>query len=143
MLLSRRTDNSLRLLIYLALHEDRTVTIKEIARQFGISRNHLMKIAQRLAHLGYIHTARGRGGGMRLARPPRSINLRSVVWDMEPTFEIMDCHNPLCPIAGHCILKKALIEGRACFLEALSRYTVGDLLDNKVQLLKLLGGNVS
>ncbi len=138
MLLTRHTDYSLRFLMYLALNDARNVTIREIAQTFKVPRNHLMKISQALARHGYIHAIRGRGGGLRLGRDPDAVNLRDVVWDMEPTLEIFDCHNPRCPIAGNCVLKKALMEARDHFLAALGKYTLADLVRHKRKLRRLL-----
>jgi Rrf2 family nitric oxide-sensitive transcriptional repressor len=138
MLLTRHTDYSLRFLMYLALNDARNVTIREVARSFKVPRNHLMKISQALARHGYIHTIRGRGGGLRLAREPGAINVRDVVSDMEPTLEIFDCQNPLCPIAGSCVLKKALMEARDHFLAALGKYTLADLVRQKRKLRRHL-----
>ena len=138
MLLTRHTDYSLRFLMYLALNDARIVTIQEVAQTFKVPRNHLMKISQALARHGYIHAIRGRGGGLRLAREPGDVNLRGVVSDMEPTLEIFDCHNPLCPIAGYCVLKKALMEARDHFLAALGKYTLADLVRHKRKLRRLL-----
>lgn len=138
MLLSRHTDYSLRFLMHLALNDARNITILEVAQTFKVPRNHLMKISQALARHGYIHTIRGRGGGLRLAREPGAINIRDVVSDMEPTLEIFDCHNPLCPIAGNCVLKKALMEARDHFLAALGKYTLADLVRHKSKLRRLL-----
>ena len=138
MLLSRHTHYSLRLLMYLALNDARNVTIQEVARAFKVPRNNLMKISQALAHHGYIHTTRGRGGGLRLAGEPGAVNIRDVVSDMEPTLEIFDCYNPLCPIAGNCVLKTALMEARDHFLAALGKYTLADLVRHKRKLRRLL-----
>ena len=63
------TDYALRVLMYLALKEDRLATIAEIAESYDISRNHLMKVAHQLGVAGYVETVRGRGGGLRLAKP--------------------------------------------------------------------------
>lgn len=65
----------LRVLMYLALKEDRLATIAEIAKSYGISKSHLMKVAHGLGMAGYDETVRGRGGGLRLAKPVRSIGL--------------------------------------------------------------------
>ncbi len=138
MLLTRHTDYSVRVLMYLALHDSDKVTIAEVARNFTVSRNHLMKIVHRLGRLGYLNTQRGKGGGMSLAKPPESINLSDVVQDMEPTLAIMECNAVPCPIAGSCAVKIALLEARDCFLQALGHYTIADLIKNKKQLLPLL-----
>jgi Rrf2 family nitric oxide-sensitive transcriptional repressor len=57
---------------------------------------------------------------------------------MEPTLEIFDCQNPLCPIAGSCVLKKALMEARDHFLAALGKYTLADLVRQKRKLRRHL-----
>ena len=62
MLLSRYSDNSVRLLMHLALKGDGYVTVGQAAEHGGMSRNHLMKVSQHLSQLGYINTIRGKGG---------------------------------------------------------------------------------
>ena len=42
------TDYALRLLMYLALKDDGLATIAEVATSYGISKNHLMKVAHQL-----------------------------------------------------------------------------------------------
>ena len=54
------------------LEIDRLVTI-EVADRFGISKNHLMKVAYQLAQAGYLETVRGRNGGLRLGKAPSQI----------------------------------------------------------------------
>ena len=49
MRLTTFSDYTLRVLMYLALHPNRFVTIPEIAMAFGVSTNHLMKVVQQLA----------------------------------------------------------------------------------------------
>ncbi len=49
MRLTRFTDYSLRVLMYVAAHPDRQVTIAEIAGAFAISESHLTKVVN---HLG-------------------------------------------------------------------------------------------
>lgn len=49
MRLTLYTDYALRTLLYLAVHTDRRVSIREVAQTYGISENHLVKI---IHHLG-------------------------------------------------------------------------------------------
>lgn len=143
MLINRQTDYAVRVLMYLAIMDERMVTISEVSRQFRISRNNLMKICHQLVRLGYVRSVRGKGGGICLARAADSIKLRDVAMQMEATFEIIDCRSPLCPLAERCQLKEALMEARDGFLKVLSCYTIADLVRNKVDLLKLLDPNAA
>ena len=64
MRLTDYTDYALRTLIYVAVHPDELVTIQRIADAFDIPKNHLIKIVQQLGGDGFLHTVRGRAGGM-------------------------------------------------------------------------------
>jgi Rrf2 family nitric oxide-sensitive transcriptional repressor len=74
--ITRYTDYSLRVLIYLAEQGDRLATIQEIADRYEISKNHLMKVVHQLNKKGYIETIRGKKGGMRLHMAPNEIKER-------------------------------------------------------------------
>ncbi|HEY9097990.1 MAG TPA: Rrf2 family transcriptional regulator [Thiobacillus sp.] len=130
MQLTRFTDYSLRVLIYLGLQQDRLVTISEIASNYDISRNHLMKVVHQLGARGYIETVRGKGGGMRLARRPELINVGDVVRDAEENMDIAECFNPSksCPLLPTCVLRTVLTEARKSFLATLDFYRLSDLL---------------
>lgn len=131
MQLTRFTDYSLRVLIYLGLQQDRLVTISEIASTFGISENHLMKVVHRLGTQGYIETVRGKGGGMRLARPPELINIGLVVRDTEENMDIAECFgtgSSKCFLLPSCVLRTALTQARQSFLATLDLYRLADLL---------------
>ncbi|MCG6120836.1 MAG: Rrf2 family transcriptional regulator, partial [Blastomonas sp.] len=52
MRLSLHADYALRMLMYLAVHDSHR-SIGQIAQAYGISRNHLMKVAQRLVAHGF------------------------------------------------------------------------------------------
>jgi Rrf2 family transcriptional regulator, nitric oxide-sensitive transcriptional repressor len=140
--LTIHSDYALRVLIYLKLRDQRQATIQEIAEAYGISRNHLMKVVQKLARLGFVDAARGRGGGLTLARRPAEINLGDVVRKTEPHFNIAECFDMetnTCPIVPACDLKRILAEAQKAFLRALDQYTLEDLGKRRKQLLPLLG----
>ncbi|HKB58945.1 MAG TPA: Rrf2 family transcriptional regulator [Gallionellaceae bacterium] len=130
MRLTLYTDYSLRVLIYLALQPDKLVTISELADFYRISRNHLVKVVHELGLSGYIHTTRGKHGGMRLARPAEQIVVGEVVRRTEPDFDLLECLNPEtdhCVITNVCKLKSVLTTARDTFLGELDRYTLADL----------------
>jgi Rrf2 family transcriptional regulator, nitric oxide-sensitive transcriptional repressor len=137
------TDYSLRVLIYLGIHRDRLSTISEIAAGYGgISRNHLVKVVNNLSVHGFIRTARGKGGGLTLARPPEEINIGDVVRHTEVGFDIVECFDRernRCPITPACRLKGALAQALSAFMQVLDGYTLADVLDNKHELSALLG----
>ncbi len=131
MRLTTFTDYALRVLMYLGTAPDGFATIDQIAGAYAISANHLKKVVHQLGQMGYISTARGKGGGLCLARPPASINVGEVVRRTEEGFAIVECFdegNPNCAIASACVLKGALREALDAFLAALDRYTLADLL---------------
>ncbi len=139
MKLTRQTDYSLRVLIFLALQEEgRLVTISEITEHFDIPRNHLVKIVHRLGQLKYLKTLRGKGGGMCLGHGAADIVIGRVVRDVESTLEVVNCHEPPCPLEVGCVLKGALVEARDAFLAVLDRYTLADLIVRPQQLQALL-----
>ncbi len=116
--------------MHLALSGERRVTIKEISKAFGISRNHLMKVAHKLAGLGYVVSTRGSGGGIRLGRCPETIVIGRVVRDMEPDFGLVECFRPenRCIITPVCALPRMLDEALRAFLAVLDGYTLADLV---------------
>lgn len=139
--LTIHSDYALRVLLYLKVRDDRTCTIQEIARAYGISRNHLMKVVQQLARLGYVNAARGRGGGLKLALAPEQIPLGEVVRRTEPHFNIAECFDMetnTCPIVPACELKRILGEAGQAFLKTLDRYTLADLGRKRSRLRELL-----
>jgi len=130
MQLTQFTDYSLRTLIYLArLPEPGMATISEIAEHYQISRNHLVKVANTLANEGFIMTSRGKGGGIKLARPAHMIGIGEVVRLTEPHMNLVECFEVKtshCRIIRGCFLKAILYEARRAFLGILDKYTLAD-----------------
>lgn len=140
MQLTMHTDYALRLLIYLAIHEDRPATVQGVADAYRVSANHMAKVAQRLTQLGYVHSTRGRGGGLRLGVPPESINIGTLIRQTENTLALVACfeENSHCPIEPECGLKRVLKKAQGAFLMELSRHTLADLVAKPQRLATLL-----
>lgn len=139
MQLTKHTDLSLRVMMYLALDPEARGTIKSIAERYNVSRNHLVKVVHKLVTLGYLDSVQGRGGGIYLARRPHDISVGKVVRDMENTFDVIDCAANNCPLLPACLLKDALNKSTQAFLRTLDGYTIADLVTNRRQLLRLIG----
>lgn len=129
MQLTHFTDFGLRTLIYLAGMPDvGMVTIKEIATQFGLPQNHLNKIVNRLAKLGWVTATPGRNGGLRMAMPAASLLLGDIIRTLEGHPSLIDCDKPPCALKGHCHLKRLVDLGLQDFYANMNQYNLGDLI---------------
>jgi Rrf2 family nitric oxide-sensitive transcriptional repressor len=82
---------------------------------------------------GYVETVRGRGGGLRLARPPQDIRVGEVVRRTE-TASLVECFDPAtssCRIEPACGLRTALKEALEAFFRTLDGYTLADLVERR------------
>ncbi|MDR5907683.1 Rrf2 family transcriptional regulator [Franzmannia qiaohouensis] len=141
--LTRFTDYSLRVLVFLAVKGEERSTIHEIAESFDISRNHLMKVVQDLSQKGYITAIRGKNGGLLLKKAPEDIRLGTLVSDTEHDLQLVECfgEDNACRITPACRLKPILAEALGAFLAVLDHYTLADMLGPQepalVQLLSI------
>lgn len=141
MRLTTFSDYTLRVLIYLGAHDGEIATVGQIAEAYGISANHLMKVVHHLARGGYIETARGKGGGMRLGLAPEDINLGEVMRGTEDNRKLVECfdrENTDCRIESACALRGMLGQALEAFFRSLDAYTLADLLVPRPRLQKIL-----
>lgn len=145
MRLTDYTDYSLRVMLYLALRRDSLSTIQEISDAYGVSKNHLMKVVQRLGELGWVETIRGRNGGLRIAESSLALTVGTVVRETESDFALVGCfpdengERRSCVIESQCRLKHALAAARDAFIAELERHTIGELAQPANELTGLLG----
>ena len=141
MQLTSYTDYAFRALIALACVAPEKLTAGEISESYGISLNHLLKVVQRLAELGYVETSRGKSGGIRLAIDPQTLTLGRVVRDMEPELGVVAClrkGDDYCAITPACGLKAILSDATTQFLTLLDQRTLADVTLVKPRLARLL-----
>lgn len=132
MRLADYTDYTMRVLMFCAEHPARRVTIGELAERHGISRNHLMKIVTDLGRQRVLHTTRGRGGGLRLARPPGEIDLADVIRGAETDFRLVECFDPRssrCVLQPSCRLKGLLETALQAYFSVFEGKTLADLVE--------------
>lgn len=129
MQLTYHTDYALRILIYLMGASGRKVTTREMAEFYGISLNHLTKVAKALTRAGWLTTSRGAGGGLLLAQHTPDTKVGEIVRYAE-SGALVECFVPsanTCPITGSCRLKPVLYKARQAFYDVLDAYTVREL----------------
>ena len=140
--ITRYTDYSLRVLMYVALKGEEISTIREIAESYDISKNHLMKVVQALNSEGYLIALRGKNGGLRLNGRPEDINSGALGRHTEQDFALVECFGSDngCIITPACQLKFVLAEALEAFFKTLDKYTLADLLPRARQgeLIRLL-----
>ncbi|MGE5615741.1 MAG: RrF2 family transcriptional regulator [Bacillota bacterium] len=132
MRLTTFTDYALRVLLHVATAPEERSTIAQIARAYGVSAHHLVKVVHLLGKEKLLLNMRGRGGGLKLARPARAIGIGEVVRLTEEPSVLAECFQPdgQCKITGRCQLARVLAEAHAAFYEVLDRYTLQDLVAN-------------
>ncbi|HTJ96578.1 MAG TPA: Rrf2 family transcriptional regulator [Rhodocyclaceae bacterium] len=128
MQLTRFSDFGLRLLMYLTQHDRATpITVGEIAEQFDVPHNHLVKVANKLGKLGLVTAIRGRNGGLILAVPANSIKLGDALRGLEGDTQLVNCDEPPCVLKGQCLLSGALRDGLNAFYARMNEFTLADV----------------
>ncbi len=127
--ITRYTDYSLRVLIYLAVKDPVQCTISEIAQSYDISKNHLMKVVQSLAQTGYVKAIRGKNGGVSLNEPAQRINVGKLVRSLEDKTRLVECFgkNNQCVITPACELKSMFAQAQEAFFVVLDGFYLSDL----------------
>ena len=130
MRLTSFTDYGLRVLMRMASTPERAYSTAVLAEEFGLSRNHLSKIMQRLSRGGIVKTRRGGNGGAMLARLPHAIRLGDVVRLLEEDQPLVECFQTTtntCSLDGRCRLKARLRAAETAFLTDLNQATLADV----------------
>lgn len=79
-----------------------------LAAETGVPVATAQKLVSRLAGAGLIESARGAGGGFRLARPAAAISLADIVEAVEGPIALTTCVDPDrhdCALDGHCAVR--------------------------------------
>ena len=106
MKISTKGRYALRMLIDLALHQDKGyVSLKDISERQGISKKYLEQIVPMLNRNGILRTNRGNHGGYLLAKPPEACTVGAVLRATEGNLAPVTCLESEindCPRAEQC-----------------------------------------
>ncbi|WP_326525447.1 RrF2 family transcriptional regulator [Sphingomonas sp.] len=101
-----------------------------IAEETGLPLPTVQKLVSRLSAAGLIESARGTGGGFRLARPPATISLADIVEAIEGPIALTACveagaHD--CAVEGNCRVKPHMSHVNGAVRGALAGVTLATL----------------
>ena len=129
--LTLHADISLRILLYLTEHRDRPVSTQEISEAYGISRNHLVRVAQTCAYRRIRSLTRPLAAVVVLRLLAiAEINMGEVIRKTEPSFRIVECFQldtNTCRITPICKLRGVLGDALKAFIQVLDAYTLADV----------------
>lgn len=140
MRLTRFTDYSLRVLIYLGQNTQDRVTINQISEDYELSKNHLMKVVSNLTRLKFVNAQRGPGGGIQLNRPPEEICLEEVIRNTEKHLQKVNGSGPAEKHGDSADdrLKGYLHHAMQAYLDRLGCFTLADVLEPQSAPLQAL-----
>jgi Rrf2 family protein len=130
MLLSRASQYTLQALIYLAQQPPgQRVMIKDIAETLDLPVFYLGKLIQAPARVGWLDTARGRGGGVFLAVDAETINLFDILQLTDGQRVKRECLLGFkeCEDATACVMHCDWKPIKQELTEGLGQYTLSDL----------------
>ena len=136
MKLTQFTDYGLRALMVLASEPDKSLNSKQMAAILDVSREHLIKILQRLALGGYVRNLRGAGGGVRLDKEVHEILLGNLVRWLEDGQGLVECLRPdggHCNLTPVCLLRSQLNDAAQAFYARLNNATLADCMHPPLQ----------
>ena len=131
MYLSKFTDYSFRILMYLGNNPDKLSTVDELSSILGLSTHHVKKIVYKLSTNNYILSLKGRNGGIKLGMDPKDINLGKLLEITEDNLDILECfsiENNTCSLNNCCKLKPIINDALESFKLELSKYTLDEIL---------------
>lgn len=130
MKLNHFTDFSMRVLMYLdQKKENQQSSLDELAADFKISRNHLIKVVQFLAANHLVQTKRGKNGGILISDKAREILLGDLIHLLEQDdTPVVNCDSKPCVFKSHnCKLKSVFNTAYLAFIQSLNQYKLSDL----------------
>ena len=139
MKITKKGEYALRALLDLSfIYNERTLNLREIAKQEKIPHKFLEQIMMLLKKTGFVQSVQGKYGGYLLARPPKHITLGEIIRAVE---------GPLSPIGTAAEIKKKIqsqsqhsglyfifLEVRNAISEILDKKTLADVCDKSLEL---------
>lgn len=128
-LFSKTQEYALQALIHLALTPDEFRLNRDVAAQLEVPGPYLAKVLKRFAQLGYLDSAKGRGGGYRIRRRALDAPVREVVTVADGNDPFAGCllGLPRCSDHAACPIHDKWMPLRGKVASLLEKQTVAEL----------------
>lgn len=129
-------DYGLRVMLLLAGSERPIWSSAAMAERLQVSREHLVKVVQRLAAAGYVRTTRGVGGGVALNSDPTTVRLGDLLRWMEEDQALVECMREDgggCVLTPLCQLRGRIGGALNAFYDQLNQGTVADCVNRPLR----------
>lgn len=124
--ISEATAIALHAMLYIAGNKQKPAALKDIAKQFDISANHLSKVLQRLVKAGYLQSVKGPKGGFTVTPKKQNASFLEIYEIMEgkikPHYCLFGSHLKTCK---NCIMGNTVKELNEEFIDYLKNNTIG------------------
>jgi Rrf2 family protein len=130
MLYSATTEYAIRALAHMAtLETGERILARDLAAATDVPRQFLGKILHRLARLGILDSAKGRGGGFKFAREPETVTLAELVEFVEGDDLMLQCVLGLdeCNDSQPCPMHDQWVQFRSRLEDRVHALTISDL----------------
>ena len=130
MIFTQKTKYGIQAALYMVINEEEACfSTKHISKEMGISYSYLTKIVKELSDAGILKTTRGKGGGLRLAKPARQISLKNILLALENSEYFDTCMRgfSVCEPGDVCVCSDTLREIDKRIYEFLESSTLQDL----------------
>jgi Rrf2 family protein len=132
--LSTREEYGLRLLLQIARHEAKSLTLADLSRFEGIPQPNVAKLMRTLRKAGFVNSTRGQAGGYTLSRLPEEISIGEALAALGGRFfdsKFCERHagiEALCMNLGDCSIRPVLRQLQVVVDQVLERLTLKSLL---------------
>ena len=135
---SQTVEYALRATVHLAMNNDRPQKTNQIADATQVPTAYLAKVLRELNRHGLVHSQRGLGGGISLAKSPEEMTILEIVNAVDPVTRIKTC--PL-QLRSHgiqlCALHRRMDNALAMVESAFAETTLAEILEESNERLPL------
>ena len=128
-MITKKTEYAIRALWELSLRPDEMMTAGQIAHRQVIPPKYLPQIVSELSQAGLLHSVRGYGGGIRLARRPEEVTLLDIVKAVQGPPKLFECQldNVECAHLPNCGLRSVYDRALAALSQVLQETSLSSI----------------